>query len=128
MNRVINIGFLFLYLIVIIRPIVPYIEYAINKDYIAKALCINKKDPKLSCNGKCYLNSQLKKANETKQSDKQSVPPKVESEKYPIAFMKEYNYSNEQIYLTLNTSFPNYIFKIEVNFPDVPTPPPKLFC
>ena len=30
-------------------------EYAINKEYIAKNLCVNRSKPKLHCNGKCQL-------------------------------------------------------------------------
>lgn len=38
--------------------------YHINKAYIAQQLCINKNNPKLHCNGHCYLSKQLKKAEE----------------------------------------------------------------
>ena len=41
-------------------------EYAINKDYIAKNLCINRKKPRLRCNGKCQLMKKL--AEEEKQN------------------------------------------------------------
>ena len=34
-------------------------EYTINKDYIARNLCINKEKPKLHCNGKCQLMKKL---------------------------------------------------------------------
>jgi hypothetical protein len=34
-------------------------DYEINKDYISKNLCINKKRPKLHCNGKCQLMKKL---------------------------------------------------------------------
>lgn len=105
----------------------PYIEYAINKDFISKVLCINKNTPELNCNGKCYLKSQLKKANETNQSDKPVVPPKIELGKYPIGFIQECVYSNKQVNLIKNTSFIVYFFRIKEHFTDVPTPPPKLF-
>jgi len=47
---------------VLLKPLFPFIEYAINKDYIVKNLCENRKKPKLNCNGKCHLMKQLKKA------------------------------------------------------------------
>ena len=34
-------------------------EYAINKDYITRNLCVNKERPKLHCNGKCQLAKKL---------------------------------------------------------------------
>lgn len=35
--------------------------YELNKEYVANNLCENRSKPKLHCNGKCYLNKQLKK-------------------------------------------------------------------
>jgi len=53
----------------LIRPVLPFIEYAINKDYIAKNLCINKYKPQNCCQGKCYLGEQLKRTAETQDSN-----------------------------------------------------------
>lgn len=39
--------------------------YYANKTYIASQLCVNKDKPKSCCEGTCYLNKQLKKAEET---------------------------------------------------------------
>jgi hypothetical protein len=41
-------------------------DYEFNKEYISKNLCINKKRPKLHCNGKCQLMKKL--AEEEKQN------------------------------------------------------------
>jgi hypothetical protein len=54
-----SILYLGLILFYIIRPSLPYIEYAINKEYIEKNLCIEKANPDNSCHGKCYLHEQL---------------------------------------------------------------------
>ena len=35
------------------------IEYNLNKDFIARNLCINKAKPKLHCNGKCQMMKKL---------------------------------------------------------------------
>lgn len=51
--------------IYLIRPVLPYIEYAVNKEYIAKNLCINRADPHNCCEGKCYLEEEIKKSNDT---------------------------------------------------------------
>ena len=51
------------------RPILPYIEYAVFKDYIAKNLCINKDKPKSCCEGKCHLKKQIEKSNEAKENE-----------------------------------------------------------
>lgn len=55
---------LFVLAFYIFRPVIPYIEYAVNKDYIAKNLCINRDKPHSCCEGKCYLEKQLKNSTE----------------------------------------------------------------
>lgn len=65
----------------LIRPVLPFIEYAVYKDYISKNLCINKDKPQNCCQGKCYLDEQLKKNAEplesNKDNNKKSVPDKI---------------------------------------------------
>lgn len=34
--------------------------YQLNIDYIVEKYCVNKERPRLNCNGKCYLMSQMK--------------------------------------------------------------------
>ena len=47
---------------ILVKPVIPVLEYIINYDYINKELCINKDKPVLKCNGKCHLMKQLAKA------------------------------------------------------------------
>jgi hypothetical protein len=51
----------------------PYVEYELNKKYIAEFLCENKKKPEMKCNGRCHLKKQLKKVND--EEKKLPVPP-----------------------------------------------------
>lgn len=44
-----------------------FIDFKINQDFIAKVLCINRDKPMTTCNGKCYLTDQLRKAEEEEQ-------------------------------------------------------------
>lgn len=37
------------------------VEYAINREYIAEVLCINREKPAMECEGKCHLMSSLEK-------------------------------------------------------------------
>lgn len=39
-------------------------DYLLNRDYIAKVLCVNRDKPEMKCNGKCHLAKQLKKQDE----------------------------------------------------------------
>ena len=50
-----------IYISVLVRPYVPYINYAVNKNFIASALCENKDKPMMHCDGKCHLAKEIKK-------------------------------------------------------------------
>jgi hypothetical protein len=52
--------FLNLYLLALIQPALPVIDYLVNYNYIVKELCENRDKPVLACNGKCYLEKQVK--------------------------------------------------------------------
>ena len=59
---------LFVAIIMLIKPLWPLAEYAVNYDYIVENLCENRDTPSLHCDGKCYLAKQL--AKESEGSDK----------------------------------------------------------
>jgi hypothetical protein len=67
-------GFFYLIIIVfyLIRPSLPFIEYAIYRDYISKNLCVNKDIPGNTCHGKCYLEKQLGKTQEPVDAERSS--------------------------------------------------------
>ena len=48
--------------------------YLLNKNYVAKTLCVNKANPQLHCDGKCYLSKQVQK--ETKDNTLPSASKK----------------------------------------------------
>ena len=64
----------------LLRPVLPYIEYALNKDFIAKNLCVNKEKPKSCCHGKCYLEKQVKKSSETNDDNEKNSNKKIQNE------------------------------------------------
>ena len=64
----------------ILRPVLPYIEYAVNKDYIAKNICINRADSHSRCEGKCFLEKQIKKSIESNDSKGKNTNNKVQNE------------------------------------------------
>jgi hypothetical protein len=65
----------------LIKPVVPVIDYIVNYEYISTQLCENIEKPELKCNGKCHLMKELSKASEDekpinsnkKQNTKQEV-------------------------------------------------------
>lgn len=79
-------GILIILCLVEIRPLLPYLDYLVNYEYISKVLCINKEKPMSSCNGKCYLSQQLKQAQESEKQDKKIAT--VEQERTPMILYK----------------------------------------
>ena len=51
-------------LFILVKPVLPVIDYVVNYEYISKVLCVNKAKPKMKCNGKCHLMKELAKASE----------------------------------------------------------------
>lgn len=78
-NKIYAIIQLIILVLYIFRPILPYIDYAINKDYIAKNLCIKKDIPNNCCQGKCHLNKQIKKVEETNKTKDNNTNKKIQS-------------------------------------------------
>lgn len=54
------------------------VYYHFNKVYITQKLCENRNNPKLHCNGHCYLSKQLKKAEEKENKSAKGLCEKEE--------------------------------------------------
>ncbi len=81
-----------------IRPVLPYVEYAVNKSYIVQYLCENRDKPRLKCDGKCYLAKQLKVA-QSSNNEPVEETPSVDLREYPYALMEvipSLNYHKER--------------------------------
>jgi hypothetical protein len=68
-------------LFILLKPILPVVDYIVNYEYITKVLCVNKDKPKMHCNGKCHLMKELAKASESEKpisSDKKSTTQESE--------------------------------------------------
>lgn len=50
------------------KSIVTFVSFKWNQDYIAATLCENKQQPKLECDGKCYLKKQIEQQQESDES------------------------------------------------------------
>ena len=110
MNRTVPVFFTFLYILAMLKPVMPVFEYVINQDYIAEYLCINKDKPEMDCNGKCYLMQKIQKENDEK---KQNLPA-INLKDYPIGFvtiltlpfnsthiLKKENFTHSNLYTNL---------------------------
>lgn len=80
--------FYMLYMIAMMRPVMPILEYYANYDYIATVLCENRDKPAMACNGKCYLQKEMEKVSQsdihTNHKQHSSVP-QIDLTKYPVA-------------------------------------------
>ena len=113
--------FLNLYILALIQPALPFIEYFINYDYISTELCENRDKPILSCNGKCYLEDQVNESNNLLEHHEQ-VPmlPKVDLSAYPLFVLFKTSFQKIQSfvkiedkrYLNPKETFQEIIFSI----------------
>ncbi|MBN8695618.1 MAG: hypothetical protein J0L87_03720 [Bacteroidetes bacterium] len=62
------------------------LNFELNRDYIAKSLCVKKDIPNNSCKGKCHLKKELDKEEKKEQS-----PANPIKEKEVIQFFSEFN-------------------------------------
>jgi len=85
--------FLNLYLLALIQPALPIIEYFVNYDYIASELCENRDKPILTCNGKCYLEKQVAQQLDLDHNQETPKPPKIDLEKFITIKSKQFAYS-----------------------------------
>lgn len=63
-------------LFILVKPVIPVLDYIVNYEYIVTELCVNRAKPELQCNGKCHLEKELAKASESEKpisSDKKST-------------------------------------------------------
>ena len=84
MKRLAPLAFTLLYLVAMVRPITPLIEFAVNQEQIAQFLCTNRDRPDLRCNGKCYLMQMLQE----QKDEKEESPIMMDLSEYPIGFVK----------------------------------------
>lgn len=115
--------FLNLYLLALIQPALPIIEYFVNYDYIVDELCENRDKPILTCNGKCYLEKQVKEQLNLDHDQKIPQLPKLDLEKFLTLRTKQfaYNFAVEE-QLQQNPLF--YLKLEEENFIDSLFRPP----
>jgi hypothetical protein len=71
---------IFLALIVLIRMMampLSLLDYSFNQRFIANNFCENRLNTAMQCGGKCYLNKQLAKSNESQESRDQKGNNKI---------------------------------------------------
>ncbi len=78
MRQLIHILLLSGYMLGLLRPLLPYLDYQIRYTYYAEVLCVNKDRPQLHCDDKCALAQKLKQAAPKPQAPLAPAGPQVE--------------------------------------------------
>lgn len=80
MLRIVSISLLiFLYTLSTCRVFVPFLHYAVNKEYYLER-CENKAKPELECGGNCQVEKEIAEAvHETDQSSQSQTKPSSQS-------------------------------------------------
>lgn len=113
----------------LIKPVLPVVDYVINYDYISTKLCENIEKPELKCNGKCHLAKELAKASE---SEKPLNSDKKQTFKFEIEilFCESISNYNTTTILNFETNESNSFYQ-NLYFSEVTTSvfhPPTFSC
>lgn len=127
MRQISGILFLALYIVGMLRPVLPYIDYALNKDHIATTHCINQDKPELKCNGQCYLMQQLKAMSAEQDADYPAeVPPALSVEEVLAAHLVN-SFTCCRIQPEQQAQdYPDEILHLVKVYLTIPVPPPRL--
>ncbi|MBI4931444.1 MAG: hypothetical protein HY841_11815 [Bacteroidetes bacterium] len=77
-KQIVSLILVSVFLLQTFSKVIIYTDYYINKDNIAKVLCINKDKPQMHCEGKCHLKKQLEEQDKEEQSPVNPVKEKNE--------------------------------------------------
>lgn len=83
-------AFILLYVLAMVQPIFPVVNYWVQYDYIVAELCVDKDIPSSGCNGKCYLKKTIKASSESEQESR-TPSRKLNLEEYPIALIDHFD-------------------------------------
>lgn len=92
---------------IILKPILPVLNYIVNYDYISKVLCENKAKPELKCNGKCQLMKGLAKASEEEKPINSDKKNNLKQEVEVLFFQTIKSLVVDKIYFKKTTSTSN---------------------
>jgi hypothetical protein len=101
---------------IILKPILPVIDYIVNYEYISTVLCENKDKPELNCCGKCHLKKELAKASEGEKPINSDKKDNSKQEVEVLFFQDIKSLVLEQIYVQnityINDNYSNLYFRL----------------
>jgi hypothetical protein len=100
----------------ILKPILPVIDYVFNYEYISTILCENKNKPELNCCGKCHLKKELAKVSEDEKPINSDKKDNSKQEVEALFFQDIKSLVLEQIYVqnktSINDNYSNLYFRL----------------
>ncbi|MFN4199292.1 MAG: hypothetical protein ACK4FS_09730 [Flavobacterium sp.] len=107
-----------------LKPIIPFVEYALNYDYIVKELCEQKEEEVNTCNGKCHLSKRIQ---ETSDDSNSSLPTEKKTEQVELLFLEKVQPYYSRLHLIAERS--KFIYQDSFHkscVMEIPDPPPSL--
>lgn len=89
MKRLMCLSLAFLILVETSYPVWIGLYFCIHQEYIQKELCINRALPEKNCQGKCFLNQQLKAFNQDSKQATQLPNSEYKTSFYPLSLYFE---------------------------------------
>lgn len=123
MNRILFIFALTGVLLQNFSKIYTLLEFQVNREYIAKNLCVKKNEANNCCKGKCHLQKQLEEDDKKLPSSDNSTKEKAETE----LVTQNYIALDLQAYSAVSTINTMYIHMVpETRLVSVFHPPPEI--
>jgi len=113
----------------VLRPLIEMstiMYYQLNIDEIVEKYCINKDRPRLHCNGKCYLMSQMKANSLSSEKESDTI---MLSELFIPLFYQENSFELTNVYTNFNIQHHWKTFdlkRLEIS-KDIDYPPQRIF-
>ena len=95
--------------------------YELNKDFIAKELCINRDKPQLNCNGKCFLTKKIAEAEKKQESNERKTQKDLSQQTMLISSFKVAFFNH-----SIKKSFPIYRKDYSITFYTAIFHPPQI--
>ena len=108
-------------LFMLLKPVLPVIDYVVNYEYITKVICVNKAKPKLQCNGKCHLMKELKAHDQSESTPLNTIKEKIETVVYLSVFNPTPLYISNLVE-QISTPYPE---KLTAAYQNQPFQPPR---
>ncbi len=101
----------------------PYVDYAVNYQYISKVLCENKEKVGSCCKGKCHLDKELKKSAEKESSPQTAAQTRILQQEI---FTEITTIELNQFLQNTETSVPAYAANMLSAVKSILSPPPRV--